>query len=129
MNIIEWLTHYPPFIAEVAAKVEVELKGTSISAGRFSGLIDDVTLTAPLDFEPGECFRSTCAVAFSSRCKVSGTGKDDQGAMASITKDGSLFGYVDVAYPEGAADAVPFESIYQQIERDVRVEETGFELE
>lgn len=92
MNIIEWLTHYPPFIAEVAAKVEVELKGTSISAGRFSGLIDDVTLTSPLDFEPGECVGSTCAVAFSSRCKVSGTGKDDQGAMATITKEGSLFG-------------------------------------
>ena len=128
MNIIEWLTHYPPFIAEVAAKIEVELRGISISAGRFSGLIEDVIFTSPLDFEPGECVGSTCAVAFSGRYKVSGTGKDDQGAMATITKEGSLFGYVDVAYPEAAADAVPFEGIYQQIERAVSVEETGFEL-
>lgn len=48
--------------------------------------------------------------------------------MATITKEGSLSGYVDVAYPEGAENATTYESGYESIQRIVSLEEAGFDL-
>ena len=128
MTLIEWLIHYPPFIAEVSAKLQVELKGVPISEGQYCGVISDFEQTTPLDFEPGQCVDNNCMVFFSTRCKVAGMGTDEHRATKSMKKEGSVFGTVDVSWPEGAEDAVPFESIYASIQRLVAVEETGFEL-
>ncbi len=128
MTLIEWLLHYPPFVAEVSAKFQVELKGVPISEGRFAGEITDLEQTAPLDFEPGQCVDNSCMVFFSTRCKVAGLGTDEHRTTKPLEKEGSVFGTVDVSWPEGAEDAVPFESIYATIQRVVAVEETGFEL-
>ncbi len=64
------------------------------------------------------------------RRKVPGQaeGKDADGNSKHLEREGNFFGYVDVAYPEGAEDATPYESVYDVVERRVVVDETRLEL-
>ncbi len=55
MKIIEWVTHYQPFFAEVTEKVREDMVGRLIYEVGKETEVPDCEVTEPLDFEAADC--------------------------------------------------------------------------
>lgn len=130
MPIISQLIHHPAFISEVVEGIRQQLLGALIHHNGIEGTVTDYRLTTPLEFQPGDCVGTTCAIGFSGMGEATGTGPGrETNSPVSFLTQRPLLGYVDVAWPENSPAGTPedFEALYPSMVLDVRVELAGFQ--
>ncbi|MDB6072332.1 MAG: hypothetical protein JWL81_3503 [Verrucomicrobiales bacterium] len=130
MSLIHWLNQHPVFIEEVTFQVQDDMKGRPIhqtsEAGNLKGEVTDFKLLLPLQLDFAECLGLTCAIPFKATGVATGQGLLPGGKTVNFTREGQVYGVVDVRFPEGGWSPEAYLSMYPHIERIVSVESVEF---
>lgn len=132
MTLIHWLNQFPPFIEEVTEQICRQLAGRAITQdtgedGVITGEVCGFRLVWPLNLEFADCVGLTCAIPFSAFGVATGTARSADGQEVTFTREGPVFGTVDIAFPDSEWSLEAYLRIYPDITRVVHVESVEFD--
>ena len=130
MSLIHWLNQHPVFIEEVTFQVQEDMTGRPMEqatgAEGLTGEIIGFKLILPLHLEFAECVGLTCAIPFKAVGVATVRCQSPAGEEFTFTREGQVYGVVDVRFPERGWSPDAYLRMYPHIERIVSVESVEF---